>query len=131
MAVGSFVSVSLDPPLVAFLPSKHSRSWPRIRACGRFCVNVLAEHQAEVCRIFASSGIDKFAGVAWERNRRGIPVITGATAWIDCDLQAIHDAGDHYIVVGRVRELDVVSDTRPLLFFQGGYSGLHPPDRNP
>jgi 3-hydroxy-9,10-secoandrosta-1,3,5(10)-triene-9,17-dione monooxygenase reductase component len=124
MAVGSFTSVSLDPPLVAFLPAKGSTSWPRIRACGRFCVNVLAEDQEEICRIFATSGIDRFATVAWERNTRGLPALTGATAWIDCDLHAVHDAGDHHIVLGRVRELDVTAAARPLIFFQGDYVRL-------
>jgi flavin reductase (DIM6/NTAB) family NADH-FMN oxidoreductase RutF len=124
MAVGSFTSVSLDPPLVAFLPAKSSTSWPKIRACGRFCVNVLAEDQEGICRIFATSGIDRFATVAWERNGRGLPALTGATAWIDCDLHAVHDAGDHDIVLGRVRELDVTAATRPLIFFQGGYVRL-------
>jgi 3-hydroxy-9,10-secoandrosta-1,3,5(10)-triene-9,17-dione monooxygenase reductase component len=124
MAVGSFTSVSLDPPLVAFLPAKSSTSWPKIRDCGRFCVNVLAEHQEEIGRVFAASGIDRFATVAWECNARGLPALTGATAWIDCDLHAVHDAGDHHIVLGRVRELDITAAARPLIFFQGGYVRL-------
>src|ERR1700761_8846115 len=63
MAVGSFTSVSLDPPLVAFFPDKRSSSWPRIERAGKFCVNVLAADQTEICQRFSKSGIDKFAGI--------------------------------------------------------------------
>lgn len=125
MSVGSFTSVSLDPPLVAFFPAKSSTSWPKIRACGCFCVNVLAEDQADIGRIFAANGVDRFAKAGWESNARGVPVLTGATAWIDCDLHAVYDAGDHDIVLGRVRELDVaVAAAPPLIFFRGGYFRL-------
>src|ERR1700704_4437262 len=65
MAVGSFTSVSLDPPLVAFLPDKSSTSFPKIRTAASFCVTVLAADQEDVCRAFATRGGDKFAGVKW------------------------------------------------------------------
>jgi len=126
MAVGSFTSVSLDPPLVAFLPDKRSKSWPKIRSSGRFCVNVLAEDQEDVCRVFATSGVDRFASVEWEVSPRGLPVLSGATAWIECELDAVYEAGDHYIAIGRVLELDVARPSLPLLFFQGGYGRFRP-----
>src|ERR1700736_2725510 len=56
----SFSSISLDPPLVAFAPASSSTSWPRIRGSGAFCVNVLAEAQEDVCRVFATRGREKF-----------------------------------------------------------------------
>ena len=126
MAVGSFTSVSLDPPLVAFLPDKKSSSWPKIAPAGRFCVNILADDQEPVCRAFASKAPDKFAGLRWRPAASGSPILENAVAWVDCDLEAVHDAGDHLIVLGRVTDLDVERPTLPLLFFQGGYGRFSP-----
>jgi flavin reductase (DIM6/NTAB) family NADH-FMN oxidoreductase RutF len=124
LAVGSFASVSLDPPLVGFFPDKSSTSWPRIRRAGSFVVNVLGDHQQDVCRAFATSGGDKFAGLDWHRASNGAPVLHGVTAWIECDIHDITDAGDHWFVLGAVRDLAVVGDRGPLLFFQGRYARL-------
>ncbi len=126
MAVGSFTSVSLDPPLVAFLPSRTSSSWARIQGASTFCVNVLAADQEHICRAFAARGSDKFAGLEWRLSPSGAPILDGVVAWIECTLHAVHEAGDHHIVVGQVRELDVERSTLPLLFFQGGYGGFAP-----
>jgi flavin reductase (DIM6/NTAB) family NADH-FMN oxidoreductase RutF/DNA-binding IclR family transcriptional regulator len=126
MAVGTFTSVSLDPPLVAFLPDRKSSSFPRIRTAASFCVNVLAADQEDVCRAFASRGGDKFAGIAWSPAPSGAPRLHGVAAWIDCDFESITDAGDHYLVMGRVRELYGSSDSLPLLFFQSGYGRFSP-----
>ena len=126
MAIGSFVSVSLDPPLVAFLPQLSSDTWERMKPAGNFCVNVLGDDQQDLCGVFAGSEADKFAGVGWRSEATGAPVIAGSIAWIDCELHAIHDGGDHDIVIGAVKALgsdaDLVSEPRsPLLFCQGGY----------
>jgi flavin reductase (DIM6/NTAB) family NADH-FMN oxidoreductase RutF len=121
LAVGSFASVSLDPPLVAFFPDRSSSSWPQIEAAGSFCVNILAEDQEVVCRRFAAKGDDKFAGLGWKPARSGAPLLDGVLAWIDCDIESVTEAGDHFCVMGRVRDLDVGQDGGPLLFFRGGY----------
>jgi flavin reductase (DIM6/NTAB) family NADH-FMN oxidoreductase RutF/DNA-binding IclR family transcriptional regulator len=126
MSVGSFTSVSLDPPLVAFMPDKKSTSWPKIRPSGAFCVNVLSAEQDSVCRSFASKAPDKFQGIPWRAASSGSPVIDGVVAWIDCDLLRVDDAGDHEIAIGRVRELDIESKSLPLLFFRGGYGQFTP-----
>jgi len=127
LAVGSFCSVSLDPALVAFFPGKSSTSWPGIREAGSFCVNVLAEDQEDLCRVFASKGADKFAGIGWDRAATGAPRLADVLAWIDCDIETVHDAGDHDICVGRVRELDVERrGIGPLVFFRGGYGRFEP-----
>jgi flavin reductase (DIM6/NTAB) family NADH-FMN oxidoreductase RutF/DNA-binding IclR family transcriptional regulator len=126
MAVGSFTSVSLDPPLVAFLPDKGSSSFPRIRTASSFCVNVLSAEQENVCRAFAAKGADKFQGLSWRPSTSGAPILEGVVAWIDCEFDAIYDAGDHYIVLGRVRDLGVAGQAMPLLFFQGGYGHFKP-----
>jgi flavin reductase (DIM6/NTAB) family NADH-FMN oxidoreductase RutF len=121
LAVGSFSSVSLDPPLVGFFAGKGSSSWPRIQAAGHFCVNILGEQQEEVCRRFASKEADKFAGLGWTPAGSGAPILDGVIAWIDCDLGDVVEAGDHYLALGAVRELEVSHDGPPLLFFRGGY----------
>jgi flavin reductase (DIM6/NTAB) family NADH-FMN oxidoreductase RutF/DNA-binding IclR family transcriptional regulator len=121
MAVGSFTSVSLDPPLVAFLPDRSSTTFPLIRETGSFCVNVLADEQEPVCRAFATRGADKYSNSEWSRGCTGSPILAGAVAWIDCDIEDVLEAGDHFIVLGRVRDLEVASQGSPLLFFRGGY----------
>src|ERR1700760_4852131 len=115
MAVGSFTSVSLDPPLVAFLPDKSSTSFPRLRHASSFCVNVLSAEQENVCRAFAAKGRDKFQGLSWRPAASGAPILHGVVAWIDCEFEAIHESGDHYIVIGKVNELNVASQSMPLL----------------
>lgn len=117
----SFTAVSLDPPLVSFAPSRRSRSWPRIRRAGRFCANVLAADQEQVCRAFATSGRDKFTGVPWQLSAGGSPVIEGALSWVDCTIEAVYDGGDHLIVLGLVHDLDVAREGPPLVFFRGSY----------
>jgi flavin reductase (DIM6/NTAB) family NADH-FMN oxidoreductase RutF/DNA-binding IclR family transcriptional regulator len=126
LTVGSFGSVSLDPPLVAFMPDKRSSSWPKIRPAGVFCVNVLSMEQEPLCRSFASKAPDKFAQVEWTSAPSGSPAIAGASAWIDCDLERVDDAGDHEIVLGRVRDLESRPEALPLLFFRGGYGRFGP-----
>ena len=127
MAVGSFTSVSLDPPLVAFLPDKKSTSFPKIRQAGSFCINVLSGDQEQVCRAFAARGGDKFGDVSWYSAGSGSPIIDGAVAWIDCEIQEVLEAGDHYIVLGRVLDLAVGKNASPLLFFRGGYGQFTAP----
>ncbi|MGE4321414.1 MAG: flavin reductase family protein [Sphingobium sp.] len=124
MVVGSFTSVSLDPPLVAFFPDRKSTSWPRIEKVGKFCVNVLGSDQQPLCRQFAASGTDKFAGVTHRVSANGSPILDGVVAWIDCTLDVVHEGGDHFIVLGRVVALEVDRPTSPLLFFQGGYGAF-------
>jgi flavin reductase (DIM6/NTAB) family NADH-FMN oxidoreductase RutF/DNA-binding IclR family transcriptional regulator len=126
MAVGSFTSVSLDPPLVAFLPDRSSTSFPRIREAGSFCINVLAGDQEHVCRAFATRGGDKYSSATWTPAGSGAPVLDGVVAWIDCDIDQVLEAGDHYIVLGRVRDLAVTQQASPLLFFRGGYGRFSP-----
>ncbi|CAN5157603.1 flavin reductase family protein [soil metagenome] len=121
MIVGSFTSVSLDPPLVAFFPDKASSSWPKIQACDGFCVNVLADDQEGLCRTLASKDPNKFDGIPHHLSERGAPILDGALAWIDCSFHALHEAGDHYIVLGEVHALDIHHPGTPLLFHKGSY----------
>ncbi|WP_267246506.1 flavin reductase family protein [Streptomyces sp. PR69] len=117
-ACQSFASLSLDPPLIAFMVGRTSTTWPRIARAGAFCVNILGAHQAALCRGFAVSGADKFAGVEWDAApATGSPRLAGVPAWIDCTIQAVHTGGDHLIVVGRVRALDAAGGS------EGGNEG--------
>lgn len=123
MTCQSFSSVSLDPPLVLFCPAKTSRAWPRIQRSGHFCVNLLAHDQSELSTTMASRGVDKFAGLTWHLSpATRSPLFDGILGYVDCAIHAVHEAGDHFIVVGRVLELDSTEVPHPLLFFQGQYS---------
>ena len=125
LTIGSFTSVSLDPPLVSFCPGHDSDSWARMRDVGSFCVNVLSDEQAGVSTVFASKAEDKFRGIITRVEATGAPVIEGCLAWIDCRVEAVHAAGDHDIVVGRVVALGTADTAAtmngPLVFFKGGY----------
>jgi flavin reductase (DIM6/NTAB) family NADH-FMN oxidoreductase RutF len=120
----SFVSLSIEPPFVAVAPARTSTSWPRIARSGSFCVNVLGDHQEEICRGFAVSGGKKFEGVPWRASgSSGSPVIEGCIAWIDCEVELVHDAGDHELILGRVLDLGI-ADGAPLLFFRSRYATI-------
>jgi 3-hydroxy-9,10-secoandrosta-1,3,5(10)-triene-9,17-dione monooxygenase reductase component len=123
MTVGTFTSVSLDPPLVGFLPAKTSDTWPKIRRAGRFAVNVLHREQEVICRALAHK-TDKFAGIAWHPGAGGAPLIEGAVAWIECELESVTEVGDHFFVVGRVDQLPTASSGEPLIFFRRGFGGF-------
>ena len=124
MVVGSFTSVSMDPPLIAYFAMINSRTYAQIRPSGRFCVNVLAADQEPFCRTFGSRGADKFTGVSWHPAPTGSPILDDAVAWIDCETEVVHSAGDHDIVVGRVIDLNVAAPRPSLLFYQGGYGSF-------
>ncbi|GJF30563.1 monooxygenase [Kitasatospora sp. NE20-6] len=119
----SFTSLSLDPPMIALAPGKASRSWPRIREAGAFCVNVLDAGQQDLCTAFATSGGDKFAAAPWSPGRNGAPRLAGSLAHVECRLVTAHDAGDHELVIGAVEDIEV-HDGEPLLFYRGAFAGL-------
>lgn len=120
MAANSVASVSLEPPLVLFCPAKSSTTWPSLRAAGKFCVNVMSGHHAELTRRFAMKDLDRFTGLDYVDSPAG-PALDEAVAWIQCSLRDEHDAGDHSIVVADVLELEAFDERDPLLFFRGRY----------
>jgi flavin reductase (DIM6/NTAB) family NADH-FMN oxidoreductase RutF len=126
MVVGTFSSVSMDPPLIAFYPMSNSRSFALLRSARAFCINVLASDQEAFCRTFATAGEKKFDGVAWRPGPLGSPILDGVVSWIECTFEDVREAGDHFIVLGRVEDLAVEKSTLPLLFFQGGYGRFSP-----
>lgn len=127
--VGSFVSVSLEPPLVGYFAMEESWTLRAIRHHGAFSVNVLAEDQADLADRFSRPFIDRFGGTSWRPGAGGCPHLDGALIVVDCDLDGVLTVGDHEMVVGRV----TVATARrpgvdPLVFARGrfhGYSKTH------
>ncbi|MGQ3383160.1 flavin reductase family protein [Glutamicibacter sp. TV12E] len=119
--VGTFMSLSLEPPLVTFCVDKGSSTWPTLRSLGRFTANILSTEQLPVCRALSRKGEDKFQGLDFEIGENGTPRIAGATAWIDCEVLSEVVAGDHYMIVGGVDAME--ASEREALLFRGGKFG--------
>jgi 3-hydroxy-9,10-secoandrosta-1,3,5(10)-triene-9,17-dione monooxygenase reductase component len=123
MAVNSFTSVSLEPPLVLFCAGVTSTTWPVIEKTGQFCVNILGAAQDGLARRFARVGVDRFAGVGWQPSPADNPVLEGAEAWLDCRLDSTCPAGDHTVVIGRVEHAGVEPTPHgPLVFYRRRYA---------
>ncbi|MEV2250875.1 flavin reductase family protein [Streptomyces sp. NPDC050147] len=121
VAINSFTSVSLEPPLVLFCISRTSRSWPAIRAAGRFAVSFLTEDQEHVARRFCASGVDRFTGQDIVTAATEAPILAEAAGYVDCLLSRSIEAGDHHVVLGHVVAAGILNDSRPLVFTQGTY----------
>lgn len=123
MTINSFNSVSMDPPLVLWSIAKTAPSYDAFHANGSFIVNILSEHQHDLCQQFSRPAEDKFAGVAFEPGLNGIPQLTDAAAHLECVTHERFEGGDHTIIVGRVMGLQA-SDAPPLLFHRGKLCGF-------
>ena len=123
----SFYSVSVSPPLISFSVMATSSTYPRIRKLGTFSVNILSAAQQAISDQFASKRKDRWAGIDWEVTPGRNPKIVGALTWIDCQIVAEYQAGDHYIVIGQVLAMSPAnsSECAPLLYFKGKYRELH------
>jgi 3-hydroxy-9,10-secoandrosta-1,3,5(10)-triene-9,17-dione monooxygenase reductase component len=122
LIVNSLASVSLDPPLVSFCPSRSSLTWSRMRRTRRFGVNVLGRVHESFARRATPAGADRFADLDWTLGPRGVPLLTDALATLECETVAEHPAGDHWIVVGRVEDARLAPVNEPLVFFAGAFS---------
>jgi flavin reductase (DIM6/NTAB) family NADH-FMN oxidoreductase RutF len=119
LTANSFLSVSLDPPLVLWSLKDSSPNRTVFEQCSHFAINVLAFDQEGICRRFATPGIaDKFAGVALKDGTGGVPLLDGAVAQFECSAHARHPGGDHQLFIGKV-ESHRWSERLPLLFCQG------------
>ena len=127
VTVNAFNSVSLDPPLVLFCMGKAGQSHAAVVAAQSFTVNVLAADQVDLSNRFAKSGGDKFAGLEVNDGTNGCPVLPGCLATLECRREALHDAGDHTLVIGRVVRLRYAEEGTPLLFFRSAYGRLGGP----
>ncbi|MCR2810532.1 MULTISPECIES: flavin reductase family protein [unclassified Microbacterium] len=126
MIIGSFNSVSLEPPLVSFMPQKASSTYPTLRRADRIAISILAHEQVAETRTLAGKDPDRFARVAWSPAANGAPVLDGAVATIQGRIAQEVEAGDHWITLVHVDDLEVTRPVAPLLFFQGGYGGFSP-----
>ncbi|PBC48254.1 hypothetical protein CJ179_15500 [Rhodococcus sp. ACS1] len=127
MVVGTFSSVSMDPPLVSFMPMKSSYTWSRMKPAKRFCINILAADQQQRCGEFMrASAEQRFSNWRWDPSPHGLPILSDVIAWIDCGVVDEVEAGDHWIVLGKVESLGVSRSVPPLLHFQGGYGRFAP-----
>lgn len=124
MTVGSFTSVSLDPPLIAFFVDKSSSTWPRLYESDYFAVNILGHAQSELCRAFARRREDRFEGVDWHASEHGVPLLNEAIVRIECARYKVDLIGDHYQVVGKVTSLELSAEDPPLIFLRGGFIDL-------
>ena len=128
VTIGSFASISLDPPLAGFFIGRASRSWSLMAARGKFCANVLAASQTELCWRFAKDVSDgavgsRFDGLEVGVSANGSPVLPDVVATIDCDVHAVHSFGDHDLVVGSVTALHTLQTDVPAMVFVQGKTG--------
>ncbi|MBK0392555.1 flavin reductase [Ramlibacter algicola] len=120
VTANSFSSVSLDPPLVLWSQATGARSHPAFRDSDRFIVNILSEHQRELSQRFATSGPDKFAGIATHARQAGLPALPECCAYVECRKVAMYPGGDHVVYLGEVVAVER-NDRRPLAFAKGRY----------
>jgi flavin reductase (DIM6/NTAB) family NADH-FMN oxidoreductase RutF len=124
MIMNSFTSVSLEPPLISFCPSRQSLTWSRMRRARRVAVNVMAAHHEQFALRATPAGADRFAGIDWTPGLGGAPLLTDALATLECSIVEEHPAGDHWIVVARVDELHVSEVEDPLVFYGGAFRAV-------
>ena len=126
MTANSFTSVSLDPPLLLVCVGKGAASYSAFEGTGCFAVNLLHEEQKELSGRFASKSPDKFAGVVHDRVHTGAPVLGDCLTWFDCTVHQRVEAGDHLVLIGRVRAFGT-SPSAPLAFCRGRYAAVKDP----
>jgi 3-hydroxy-9,10-secoandrosta-1,3,5(10)-triene-9,17-dione monooxygenase reductase component len=124
LIVNSLASVSLEPPLVSFSPSRDSLTWERMRRTGGFGVNVLGKHHESFVMRATPAGAHRYEGLDWERGRLGTPLLPDALVSFECYIVGEHPAGDHWIVVGRVDNIRSSPGGAPLVFFDGAFREL-------
>jgi 3-hydroxy-9,10-secoandrosta-1,3,5(10)-triene-9,17-dione monooxygenase reductase component len=129
MTVSSVTSVSLDPPLLLFCPSRQSRTWAALAPTGRFVLNVVADHQTEVAAWFggvrplAPGDRGSATAVRWTCVG-GLPALADSAAAASCRVVAVHPGGDHDIVVAAVDEVVVAGSGKPLSYWRGTYASV-------
>jgi flavin reductase (DIM6/NTAB) family NADH-FMN oxidoreductase RutF len=124
MAVSSFTSVSVNPPLVSACVQNTSTTWPRLQRLPRLGVSVLAEGQQHAGRSLAMKAGDRFAGVGWRADTRGAVFVEDSAAWFDCSVYAEVAAGDHTLVLLRIHALDT-AESAPLVFHDSRFRRLN------
>ena len=122
MAMNSFTSLSLQPPLVLFCPAASSTTWPALREVGKIAINVLSAGQEALSRKFATKAVDRFSDASWSIGHNGAPLLHDALGWLECTVQSESAAGDHTVVIAEIERMNVHWEiTEPLVFFRGRY----------
>ncbi|CUR60798.1 conserved hypothetical protein [metagenome] len=122
MTATSFVSISLDPPLVAFAVATTSSTWQRLRQADSLVVHLLAESQHALATHFSMRDIDRFAEpTTWTSMTTGEPLLGGVGSWLRCRTEQHITLGDHVLVVARVLDACIDGETSPLVYHQRGY----------
>ncbi|MGA1658501.1 MAG: flavin reductase family protein [Ilumatobacteraceae bacterium] len=125
ITIGSFASISLDPPLAGFFVGRSSRTWPLIAERGSFTANILGSAQSDLCWKFAKDNNEesRFSGLDFGVSTNGSPVLPDVVATIDCTVDSTHSMGDHDLVVGMVTDFRVRNTTQPSMVFYRGKTG--------
>ncbi len=123
MTVSALASVSLDPPLVLICIDHSASIYNTLSKATHFIVNILSESQEALARRFAERGSNRFAGIGYEKGQNGAAVLLETLGYIECEVAALHEAGDHDVIVGEV-EVAVSNEGKPLLYYRGGYAQL-------
>lgn len=124
ITIGSFTSVSLDPPLVSFNVSRDAQMFPVITGASRFAVHLLGEEQAPLSNHFAIpdiSGWEQFENVAYHVDQHGTPILEDTLLIFFCSMYRVYEAGDHSIILGQVEEIELVREGGPLLYYDRSY----------
>lgn len=121
MAVNSFTSISLDPPLVAISVANTSRTWPLFENCESIGLSVLGHTQEQVSRQLAVREGDRFADIAWQATDAGAVHFPGAALWLNCRVYSQVPGGDHTIVLLEVDDVEYFEDVEPLVFHHSRY----------
>ncbi len=125
LTANSFTSVSLDPPLLLVCIANSAGTAPTLREAEHFGVNVLQIGQQPTSNRFAARGEDRFANQPWAPGQTGVPLLGSSLVSFECERESLHEAGDHFILVGRVVRAQFEPHRDPLLYFRGKYRRLH------
>jgi len=125
LTVNSFTSVSLDPPLLLVCLSKNAASAAPLIAAPNFAVNVLQTGQQPASIRFSTRDEDRFGSTSWACGEAGAPILEESLGVFECERFALHDGGDHHMLIGRVVKASFDAALDPLLFFRGRYRRLH------
>jgi len=126
LTASSFNSVALTPPLVLWSVAHHTTTHAAFARGTRYAIHILAVEQRELAERFATRGVDRFAGVAWEPSADGVPILQGAAAVFECFNRSQYDEGDHTILVGQVERCRHLAGASPLLYHGGMFYTEHP-----
>ncbi|MTJ82411.1 MAG: flavin reductase family protein [Telmatospirillum sp.] len=124
VTISSFTSVSLSPPMVLFCLDDKSNCLARFQCGGTFAVNVLSDSQRDLSLRFSGQVRDKWAGLAYDLGETGAPLLPDCQANFECVIRAVHDGGDHRIIVGEVLRIGYAEEGKPLVYCRGRYADL-------